>query len=115
VWFRLEGGGKSIFREDLIRWQWGAPGTHARYLSNPKPEYPEEAKQMRQQGVVVLGVEVDTDGRASDLNVSRSSGFPQLDEAAVRAVRRWIFEPARSVGLPVSSHVEIPVRFSLSE
>jgi len=93
----------------------GAPGTHAHYLSNPKPEYPEEAKEMRQQGVVVLSVEVGTDGHANDVSVSRSSGFPQLDQAAVRGVRRWVFEPARAAGLPVSSHVEVPVRFSLSE
>jgi len=87
----------------------------ARYLSNPKPEYPEEAKQMRQQGVVMVSVEVGADGHPTDVSVSRSSGFPQLDEAAVRGVRRWIFEPARAAGLPVSSHVEVPVRFSLSE
>ena len=93
----------------------GAPGTRAHYLSNPKPEYPEEAKEMRQQGVVVLSVEVGTDGHANDVSVSRSSGFPQLDQAAVRGVRRWVFEPARAAGLPVSSHVEVPVRFSLSE
>ena len=93
----------------------GAPGTRARYLSNPKPEYPEEAKEMRQQGVVVVSVEVGVDGHSNDVSVSRSSGFPQLDQAAVRGVRRWIFEPARAAGQPVSSHVEVPVRFSLSE
>jgi protein TonB len=92
-----------------------AIGTRARYLSNPKPEYPEAAKEMRQQGVVVVSVEVGTDGHANDVSVSQSSGFSQLDEAAVRAVRRWLFEPARTAGLPVSSHVEVPVRFSLSE
>ena len=70
---------------------------------------------MRQQGVVLVNVEVDADGLASDVNVSRSSGFPQLDEAAVQAVRQWKFEPARAAGFPVSSHVEVPVRFSLSE
>jgi len=93
----------------------GAPATRARYLSNPKPEYPEAAKEMRQQGVVVVSVEVGADGHANDVSVSRSSGFPQLDQAAVRGVRRWIFEPARAAGQPVSSHVEVPVRFSLSE
>jgi protein TonB len=48
------------------------------------------------------------------VSVSRGSGYPELDEAAVRAVRRWMFEPARAAGLPVASHVDIPVRFSLS-
>jgi protein TonB len=70
---------------------------------------------MRQQGVVMVSVEVGTDGRASDVSINRSSGFAQLDQAAVRAVRRWIFEPARAGGLPVPSRVEVPVRFSLSE
>jgi protein TonB len=93
----------------------GPVSSEARYLSNPRPDYPEEARQMRQQGVVLVNVEVDADGRAGEVSVSRSSGYPQLDEAAVRAVRRWRFEPARAGGLPVSSRVEVPVRFSLSE
>jgi protein TonB len=86
----------------------------ARYLSNPKPDYPSEAREMRQQGVVMLSVEVDAEGRASDVSLSRSSGYPLLDHAALDAVRRWRFEPAEAGGLPVSSRVEIPVRFSLS-
>ncbi len=70
---------------------------------------------MRQQGVVMVNVEVGTDGHAGDVSVSRTSGYPLLDNAAARAVRRWIFEPARAGSLPVPSQVEVPVRFSLSE
>jgi protein TonB len=90
-------------------------GVRANYLTNPRPEYPEEAKQMRQQGVVYLHVLVNADGRPDDVSVSRSSGYPLLDRAAVEAVRGWTFEPARAGGLPVSSPVEIPVRFSLAD
>jgi protein TonB len=93
----------------------GPLSSHARYLNNPKPEYPEGARQMRQQGVVELNVLVGADGRPAEVGVSRSSGFPMLDTAAVQAVRRWIFEPARAGGLPVSSRVEVPVRFSLAD
>jgi len=92
----------------------GPLSSHAHYLSNPKPEYPEAARQQRQQGVVEVNVLVGADGRASEVSVSRSSGFTLLDQAAVQAVRRWIFEPARAGGLPVSSRVEVPVRFSLA-
>jgi protein TonB len=83
------------------------------YLSNPKPDYPEEAKRLHEEGVVLLDVLVDANGRAGEVSVSSSSGFAVLDNAAVQAVRRWIFEPARTGGVAVSSRVKVPVRFSL--
>jgi protein TonB len=92
----------------------GPLSSHASYRSNPKPDYPAEARRMRQEGVVMVSVEVGADGRPSDVSLGRSSGFTLLDQAAVQAVRRWTFEPARAAGLPVSSRVEVPVRFSLS-
>ncbi len=88
--------------------------SRARYLSNPRPDYPEVARQQHQEGVVLVSVEVGTDGRASDVTLARSSGFPLLDTVALQAVRRWRFEPAQVGGLPVSSRVDVPVRFSLS-
>jgi protein TonB len=92
----------------------GRPGTHARYLSNPKPDYPAEARRERQEGVVLVSVEVGADGRAGEVSLGRSSGFALLDAAAVEAVRRWSFAPAEEAGVPVSSRVEVPVRFSLA-
>ena len=81
--------------------------------SNPKPEYPAEARSLNQEGVVMVGVVVSAAGDPSEVSVHRSSGHALLDDAAVRAVRRWRFEPARTAGLPVTSHVEVPVRFNL--
>ena len=92
----------------------GRLSSHARYLSNPKPDYPAEARRERQEGVVLVSVEVGADGRAGEVSLGRSSGFPLLDEAAVEAVRRWSFAPAEEAGVPVSSRVEVPVRFSLA-
>jgi protein TonB len=92
----------------------GPLSSRASYRSNPKPDYPPEARRQRQEGVVLISVEVDADGRPVEVSLARSSGFPLLDEAAVQAVRRWTFEPARAGGLAVSSHVEVPVRFSLA-
>jgi len=88
---------------------------HARYRSNPRPEYPIEARRLHEQGVVLLSVAVGADGQVTDVTLKRSSGFSSLDEAAMQAVRRWIFEPARVGGLTVSSHADVPVRFSLAE
>lgn len=92
----------------------GVPGVHAKYRSNPRPDYPEEARKEHQQGVVLLSVNVSADGRASEVTLKRSCGFPALDQAAIQAVRRWTFDPAREAGLPVSSRVDVPVRFSLA-
>jgi protein TonB len=93
----------------------GSQGTPAHSLSNPRPIYPEMARHMHQQGVVLLDVLVSTDGAPVDISVARSSGFPLLDRAAMEAVRRWTFDPARSVGIPIMSRVQLPVRFSLED
>jgi protein TonB len=95
----------------------GGPNTSVRprYRSNPKPGYPPEARRAGQQGVVILAVQVTVGGRPANVEVSRSSGFPLLDAAALQAVRRWTFEPARTLGIPVAARVEIPVRFDLKQ
>lgn len=97
-----------------------APGTASqnarpRYRSNPRPKYPEEARRKGQQGVVLVTVQVETDGRPSHVTLKQSSGFPLLDAAALEAVRKWTFDPARPGGLPVASSVDLPVRFGLED
>ena len=84
------------------------------YRNNPQPEYPEEARQLEQQGMVMLDVLVSADGRAAEVVVKRSSGYRILDQAAVAAVRHWSFQPGRTAGLPVASRVDVPVRFRLN-
>ena len=94
----------------------GLPTTaRPRYRSNPTPEYPAEARRLGQQGLVLIGVEVGADGHAHGLTLKRSSGYRLLDDAAMQAVRRWLFEPARTGGLPVASRADVPVKFSLAE
>lgn len=87
-----------------------------RYRSNPPPEYPMEARRLHQEGIVLLTVEVDSDGHTSSVHIKRSSGIPNLNQAALNAVRRWTFEPAHLIGgLPVASTVDVPLRFSLAK
>lgn len=80
-----------------------------RVRSNPRPDYPAQARRERQEGVVFVAVEIDSDGKPVDVALGRTSGFPLLDAAALRGVRRWRFEPASSG----TSHAEVPIRFSL--
>jgi protein TonB len=82
-------------------------------VSNPAPRYPAEALMTGIQGVVVLRVAIGADGRVVSTRVHRTSGMASLDEAALEAVRRWRFVPARRRGVPVAREVAVPVRFAI--
>lgn len=83
------------------------------YLRNPAPAYPEAARRRGEEGLVLLLVNVDRGGRAVEVAVKKDSGFSALDKAAVKAVRRWRFQPAQLGSLAVDSKVEVPIRFTL--
>jgi protein TonB len=61
----------------------------------------------------LLRVRVGTDGSVGAVLVERSSGHPDLDEAAREAVATWRFEPARRRGVPVELWILLPIRFTL--
>jgi TonB family protein len=77
------------------------------------PPYPESARRLGIQGVAQLRFEVLPTGRVGSVLVDRSAGHPDLDRAAVDAVRQWRFEPARRGSEPVAVWVTLPVRFEL--
>lgn len=83
------------------------------YLKNPAPIYPQEARRLGQEGLVVLEVNVDRKGKPASVKVKESSGHDLLDHAALRAVRQWTFAAARIGELPVEATVNVPVRFKL--
>ena len=58
-------------------------------------------------------VQVLADGRVGEILVEISAGHPDLDHAAIDAVRQWRFEPARRGAEPVASWVLLPVEFHL--
>ncbi|WP_101924812.1 MULTISPECIES: energy transducer TonB [Luteimonas] len=84
-------------------------------VSPGEPSYPPAAARNREEGTVVLLVQVDANGRPSDVSVETSSRSRDLDRAAVEAVRGWTFEPAIEGGKPVASSVRVPVEFTLDE
>ncbi len=85
------------------------------YLSNPAPAYPNESRRLGQAGLVVLSVDVDREGSAVHIEIKQSTGYPNLDNAAIKAVRRWKFSPAKIGQLAVDSKVEVPIRFQLEK
>lgn len=78
----------------------------------PDPEYSEEARKARHQGVVVLWAIVDDSGRAVNVRIQKSLGLG-LDEEALRAVQNWRFKPAERFGKPVPVYMAIEVNFHL--
>ncbi|HTX35134.1 MAG TPA: energy transducer TonB [Bryobacteraceae bacterium] len=81
-------------------------------LSKVEPEYSEEARKAKYQGIVVLYVEITPDGRATNIRVQRSLGLG-LDEKAIEAVKRWKFKPGMKNGQPVTVAALIEVNFRL--
>lgn len=84
------------------------------YRRNPEPEYPLIARRRGQQGSVLLNITVSPTGRATKVSLQQSSGFELLDQAALKAVKTWNFEPARVGAMAVESKIEVPVRFKLT-
>jgi len=89
------------------------PRFDAAYLENPPPSYPALSRRLREKGVVLLRVMVGTGGGAERVELRSSSGSPRLDDAALDAVRRWHFVPARQGAQSVPAWVLVPVSFSL--
>jgi protein TonB len=111
-----DGNGNATSTASSVDTQRGGGGLSARpdYGVNPKPSYPMLARRRGEQGIVRLRVHVRADGSVAEVTVAQSSGFSQLDDAALKTVRdSWRFIPARLDGVPVESWVEVPIHFVL--
>lgn len=81
---------------------------------SPSPRYPVDALRRGDTGTVVLQVEVDPLGQPVSVDVSGRSGSRDLDRAAVEAVSRWRFAPARdAAGNAVPGSLSVPIDFKL--
>lgn len=79
-------------------------------LLNQPPIYPKLARMRGWEGHVILIAEVDKNGRVINVEMFSSSGHSVLDEASLRAVRRWRF---RNVNM--LTQVKIPIKFMLTD
>jgi len=90
------------------------PKGFAGYLNNPSPTYPPAAQLRKLQGRVVLKVHVLASGQPDSVDVAQSSGYDILDQAAIKAVTAWAFDPAKRGSKPIDGWVNIPINFKLS-
>lgn len=83
------------------------------YLYNPPPDYPPRARRLGMEGEVLVRARVLLNGECDELELAKSSGYALLDQAAMEAIRKWRFRPARRGDEQIISRVDIPVRFHL--
>ena len=86
-----------------------------RLIERVPPRYPSEARSRRVEGLVLLRLVIGTDGRVEYSSVRALRSVPDLDLAAMTAVRQWRFSPGVGhSGRPVRVVVDIPVQFTLT-
>ena len=83
-----------------------------RAIYTPEPEFSEEARKAKYQGVVVLTIVVGQDGRVYSPRILRSLGMG-LDEKAIEGVKTWKFDAAKKDGHPVAVEMNVEVAFNL--
>lgn len=88
----------------------GGKISEPRKVKHVVPEYPEVAVDARIRGVVILEALIGPDGRVQSVTVLR--GVPLLQEAAVKAVRQWVYTPTLLDGIPVPVIMTVTVSFN---
>jgi protein TonB len=83
-------------------------------ILNTPPNYPETARRAGWEGRVTVRVEVSADGVPTTVTLGKSSGYGVLDQAALRAVKSWRFQPRTIGGVAMAGVVEVPVNFALN-
>jgi protein TonB len=81
-------------------------------LKNVNPVYPDVAARAMVQGNVIVELQVDTQGRVTDARIVK--GIPLLNDAALDAVRQWLYVPPLIDGVPVRLVMTVTVRFKLT-
>lgn len=112
---RLLGGGLAV---SLLLAGAAYAGTAAKVDSNypaPPPVYPKNAEFTGAQGDVLLDIYVSASGRPRKIRINASSGFVDLDNAAVEAAANWRFVPEMEGGDTVSSWQTLKFHFQLPQ
>ena len=92
--------------------RFATPTKAAELIYQVDPEFSEDARKAKFQGVVVLMIEVGADGRPHNLHVVEDPGLG-LAAKAVEAVQQWRFRPAQRGSTPIASTAQVEVHFHL--
>jgi TonB family protein len=95
-----------------------AGNAEVRYSPNMKPLpdlYPAESKRLNEEGVILLALHINQSGCAIGAKIIGSSGFKNLDAAALQMYEYMEFLPAVANGKAIESWVTVPVNFKLDD
>jgi len=104
----VEGGVKGGIAGDIVETQDAAA---PRLLKKVEPVYSEIARMARVEGVVVLSVTTDVQGKVSAVKILRA--VPLLEQSAFDAVKQWVYEPVLVQGKPQPSVFQVTLTFKL--
>ncbi len=77
------------------------------------PSYPISARRQQREGTVQLKIQVLENGGVGKVELYKTSGWEDLDEAALKAVTEWHFRPATRNGRPIRQAAIFPIHFTL--
>ena len=89
------------------------PSSDADYLQNPRPPYPSISRRLNEQGKTTVRVLIGTDGLPQRAEISKSSGFSRLDDAAMATVMRWRYVPGKRGGVAEAMWFNVPINWIL--
>ena len=87
------------------------PDAKPKALATPAPEYPPEERSKGIAGTTLLTLTLDAKGIVWEVEVAKSSGNRNLDQAAVNAARQWRFSPRIQGGARIASRIHVPITF----
>lgn len=84
-----------------------------RFIYQEKPTYPPIARRLGKEGKVLLRLTINEKGDLINIEVIESAPYG-FTEAAVEAIRKSKFSPAKKDGKPIASRVLLPIKFILT-
>jgi TonB family protein len=89
------------------------PASSLRRIKMVEPIYPPAARRRNEKGLVELLFTVTPDGRVADVEVRKSNPARVFDDAAIKALEQWQFEPVKVDGQAVSQRAVVRLQFSM--
>lgn len=101
----------------LVALMWSSFAAHAATCPEPvrdAPVYPDDMRQARTQGSLVLDLRVDACGRVTEAAIAESSGHASFDASALAASRGWVLS-RDVIGGAVDGRLRVPLDFKLPQ
>ena len=91
-----------------------SPNATLATVAPPENYYPPSSKRRGEQGAIVLRAHIATDNCATEFAIVVSSGFPDLDQAALRVAEASTYLAATENGKTIEGYLTFKVRFTIA-